>query len=274
MQRKRMMIVLGLALICGIGAGLVILDYLRAPVESMAAETSATRPVVVAARDLAAGTILQPPDIRVVQWPADLASATYPGDAAAVVGRGLVTQVSADEPLLETKLASRGKGGGLPVIIPEGMRAVSVKVDEVIGVAGFVLPGTRVDVLATFGVGGKGEDAVTRVILQNAEALAAGQTTQPDAQGKPQTVPVITLLVSPEEAEDLTLAATQGQIQLALRGTLDQESIRTDGARVGGLIRVGQSEPPRRVTSRPSAAATPSQKVITYNGAEKTVTEF
>jgi pilus assembly protein CpaB len=155
-------------------------------------------------------------------------------------------------------------------VIPDGMRAVSVKVDEVIGVAGFVLPGTRVDVLATFG---DRDEAVTRVILQNVEALAAGQTTQPDAQGKPQTVPVITLLVSPEEAEDLTLAATQGQIQLALRGTLDQQSVPTDGSRVGGLVRGASTEPVRRVTAS-AAPRSSSQRVITYNGAEKTVAEF
>ena len=269
MQRKRILIVLGFALLCGIGAGFMIFEYLRAPVESVAAPSDRTRPVVVAARDLAAGTILQPLDIKVVEWPAELAPASYASDEAAVLGRGLVAHVSADEPLLEAKLAQSGQGG-LPVVIPDGMRAVSVKVDEVIGVAGFVLPGTRVDVLATFG---DRDAAVTRVILQNVEALAAGQTTQPDAQGKPQTVPVITLLVSPEEAEDLTLAATQGQIQLALRGTLDQESVRTDGSRVGGLVRGATTEPVRRV----AASAVPrssSQRVITYNGAEKTVAEF
>lgn len=271
MQRNRILIVLGFALICGIGAGFMIFEYLRAPVESVAAPTGDTRPVVLAARDLAAGTILQPLDIKVVEWPAELVPSSYAGDESAVLGRGLVAHVSADEPLLEAKLARSGQGGGLPVVIPDGMRAVSVKVDEVIGVAGFVLPGTRVDVLATFG---DREDAVTRVILQNVEAIAAGQTTQPDAQGKPQTVPVITLLVSPEAAEDLTLAATQGQIQLALRGSLDQESVRTDGSRVGGLVRGARTEPVRRIATSPASPSSSAQRVITYNGAEKTVTEF
>lgn len=273
MQRKRLIIVLVLALVTGIGAGFVVLDYLSKPMESVAAEATRTRPVVVAARDLAAGTILQPLDVKVVEWPASLAPASYSSDESVVIGRGLIAHVTADEPLLESKLAERGQGGGLPVVIPDGMRAVSVKVDEVIGVAGFVLPGTRVDVLATFADGGDRQEAVTRVILQNVEALAAGQTTQPDAQGTPKTVPVITLLVSPEEAEDLTLAATQGQIQLALRGTLDQESIRTDGSRVGGLVRGAQpaAAPRPRVASRTGSSG---QQVITYNGSEKTVTEF
>jgi pilus assembly protein CpaB len=268
-----MIIVLGLALLSGIGAGFVVLDYLRAPMVSVAAETTQTRPVVLAARDLAAGTILQPLDIKVVQWPAGLAPPTYLSDESAVLGRGLIAHVTADEPLLEAKLAMPGQGGGLSVVIPEGMRAVSVKVDEVIGVAGFVLPGTRVDVLATFAEDGDRDVAVTRVILQNVETLAAGQTTQPDAEGKPQTVPVITLLVSPEEAEDLTLAATEGQIQLALRGSLDQESVRTDGSRVGGLVRGTRAEPARPVAAS-SRVASSRERVITYNGAEKTVTEF
>jgi pilus assembly protein CpaB len=271
MQRKRMLIVLGFALVTGIGAGFMVLEYLRSPLETVAAETDQTRPVVVATRALAAGTILGPMDIKVVEWPAELAPAAYLSDQSAVLGRGVVSAISAEEPLLDAKLARRGQGGGLPVVIPEGMRAVSVKVDEVIGVAGFVLPGTRVDVLATFG---DGQEAVTRVILQNVEALAAGQTTQPDAEGKPQTVPVITLLVTPEEAEDLTLAATQGQIQLALRGILDEENILTDGSRVGGLVHAAQPKPAPSPAARPSSRNSSSQRVITYNGSEKTVAEF
>jgi pilus assembly protein CpaB len=273
MQRKRLIIVLGLALLFGIAAGYIVLEALRSPVATAATQSAATRPVVVAARDLPAGTILRPVDLKVVPWPANLAPASYPADESAVVGRGLITNVSADEPLLEAKMAGRGEGGGLSIVIPEGMRAVSVKVDEVIGVAGFVLPGTRVDVLATFDVGANRQDAVTRVILQNVEALAAGQTTQHDAQGKPKTVPVITLLVSPEQAEDLTLASTRGRIQLALRGTLDQQSVSTDGSRVGGLVRGARTEPV--TVSRPATANTGSRnRVVTYNGSEKTVTDF
>ena len=125
--------------------------------------------------------------------------------------------------------------------------------------------------LATFG---DRESAVTRVILQNVETVAAGQTTQPDAQGKPQTVPVITLLVTPEEAEDLTLAATQGRIQLALRGALDQKNVRTDGSRVGGLVRGAAPEPVRRVVPESRPRPSSAQRGITYNGAEKSVAEF
>ena len=136
-----------------------------------------------------------------------------------------------NEPLLESKLAPKDGGGGLPVAINEGMRALSVKVDEVISVAGFVVPGTRVDVLLTMDGPGGGKEAITKVILQNVQALAAGQSVEKDKDGKPQPVGVLTVLVTPEQAESLALASNQGKIQLALRNTLDTLHIKTDGAR-------------------------------------------
>lgn len=155
MQRKRMIIALGLVLLSGIGAGSVVLGDLRMPgrssddvttwetssMEDVAAETSQTGQVVVAARDLPAGTVLQPLDIKVVQRPGDRAPPTYASDESAVLGRELIAHVSADEPLLETTLAQPGQGSGRPGVISEGTGADSVKVDEGIDVAGSVLPG-------------------------------------------------------------------------------------------------------------------------------------
>src|SRR5439155_16731747 len=112
-------------------------------------------------------------------------------------------------------------GGGLPIIIRDGMRAMSVRVDEVIGVAGFVLPGTHVDVLLSLDKGDNRSQSITRTILQNVQILAAGQSVTRDKEGKPQTVSVVTLLVSPEDAELLVLATKEGRLQLALRNTLD-----------------------------------------------------
>src|SRR5690606_16244523 len=150
----------------------------------------------------------------------------YYGSSAEVIGRGLITPVAANEPLMATKLADIESGGGLPIVIPEGMRALSVRVDEVIGVAGFVLPGTRVDVLLTITPPtGTNQIPVTRIILQTIQTLASGQTIQRDADGTPQTVSVVTLLVSPDQAERLALASTEGRIQLALRNTLDMASV-------------------------------------------------
>jgi pilus assembly protein CpaB len=155
------------------------------------------------------------------------------------------------------------------------MRAVSVKVDEVIGVAGFVLPGTRVDVLVTLSDGGDREEAATRVILQNVRTVASGQTIQKDANGEPQNATVITLLVTPEESEKLTLAATEGQIQLALRNTLDMAEVETDGIKAATLVRTEAPPQPARPAARgPRRATGGGTSVITYNGAERTVTTF
>jgi pilus assembly protein CpaB len=137
----------------------------------------------------------------------------------------LITPVAANEPIIESKLAPRQAGAGLPATIPEGMRALSVAVNEVVGVAGFVIPGTMVDVLATgrLNHAGNGNEDVTRTILENIRVLAAGQKIEQDREGKPQTVPVITLLVAPQDAAKLTMASTQGKIQLALRNTIDSK---------------------------------------------------
>ena len=164
----------------------------------------------------------------------------------------MITAVRLNEPLLDSKLAELGSGGGLPITIPPGMRAVSVRVDDVIGVAGFVLPSTRVDVIVTI-TPPNSSDTRGQVILQNVQAVAAGQEIQRDEDGTPMTVTVITLLVTPDDAERLVLAAAQGRIQMALRNTLDVDSTATSGARVSALL-----SPPRRSTPvRRTAAPTP-----------------
>ena len=277
-RKRRKWFALVLALASGGAAGYLALNNLQQPLSARPAATSPTMRVVVAARDLPVGAVLGPADVKAVDWPASALPPGYARDPQAVVGRGLITAVSANEPLLAAKLASKEAGGGLPITIPEGMRAVSVKVDEVVGVAGFVLPGTRVDVLATLTPSSGREEAATRVILQNVQTLAAGQTIQRDAEGKPQTVTVITLLVAPEEAEKLTLAATEGQIQLALRNTLDMGQVDTKGADAGNLVQSSPVAAPRPTGPRVARPARTTggggTSVITYNGAERTVTTF
>jgi len=234
-RRMRPFLILLLALGSGAIAGLMALQYLRSASGNLMAESPKGR-AAVAARDLSVGTVLTPADIRIVDWPGASLPAGYISSSELAVGRGLTSPVRQNEPFLESKLAPKGAGGGLSVAIAEGMRAVSVKVDEVVGVAGFVLPGTRVDVLLTINKTAQSSEPVTRVLLQNIQTLAAGQQIQQDKDGKPQTVPVITLLVTPEQAETLTLAANQGQIQLALRNTLDTLPTATTGARVSGFF--------------------------------------
>ena len=213
------------ATVSGLMAGYVALVYVsEEPAPLKAAEVSQT--IMVAARDLPAGTIVRREDVETIGWPGSAIPEGFTMQAGEVVGRGLIVEIRKNEPMLGWKLAQKEAGGGLSITIPEGMRAVSVEVDEVVGVAGFVLPGTRVDVLATVMPGTDRRQITTRTILQNVRALAADQRYQQDIEGEPQYVTVVTLLVTPDQAEALTLAATEGRIQLALRNTLDAEPAR------------------------------------------------
>lgn len=179
-----------------------------------------TQNLVVAAVPMQVGTRLDPNNLRVIAWPSNRSVSGMFTRVEDCADRALITPVAENEPILEAKLAPKTAGVGLPATIPEGMRALSVAVNDVVAVAGFVGPGTMVDVLVT-GTGGHGGDNITRTILENVRVLAAGQKIEQDREGKPQTVPVVTLLVSPEDAAKLTMASTEGKIQLALRNTID-----------------------------------------------------
>jgi pilus assembly protein CpaB len=210
----------------------------------------------VAATDLELGSELRPDDLRVIDWPA----ASVPSGAferpSDLVGRGLVMPVIQNEPILPMKIASKEAGAGLPVVIPQGMRAVSVRVNEVIGVAGYVLPGTHVDVLATANPTDAKANITSKVVLTNVQVLAAGTKMEQDTEkGKPMAVSVVTLLVDPEQAERLTLASTEGKIQLALRNPLDLTAPPTPGVRPAGLL--GQAPKPAGPERAPRATRPP-----------------
>jgi len=274
MKRRKILISLTLAIFSGLLAGYSALRYLEErPVTLVAAEPEGeANSVAIAARDLDVGAIVQEDDVLLVSWPSEAVPEGYAASAGDVVGRGVITSVRANEPLLSSKLAELGSGGGLPITIPSGMRAVSVRVDDVIGVAGFVLPSTRVDVLVTLTPPGS-SDTASRVILQNVRAVAAGQEIQRDEDGTPMTVTVITLLVTPENAERLVLAASQGRIQMALRNTLDVDSTDTSGSRVSGLL----SGPRRPVVARRGAAPTPEPPpsvVEIFRGGVRTLVSY
>jgi pilus assembly protein CpaB len=185
---------------------------------------SETQPLVVASVPLPLGARLDASNLKVIQWPANQQVTGMFTRIEDCSNRAVITPLAANEPVLESKLAPKESGAGLAATIPEGMRALSVAVNEVVGVAGFVTPGTMVDVLVTgraLGGGTAGQGDITRTILENIRVLAAGQKIEQDREGKPQTVAVITLLVTPDEATQLTMGATDGKIQLALRNTID-----------------------------------------------------
>ena len=238
MARMRVFLVFVLAVTAGGALAFGTYNYMqRLPAKST---SMPTKPVVVAASDLDIGAELRREDIRIIDWPATAVPANSISDPAEVIGRGLILPVIENEPFLPMKLAAKDAGSGLPPVIPPGLRAVSVRVNEVIGVAGYVLPGTRVDVVATVSPSGNSTDMTTKVILTNVQVLAAGTKIDRETdKNKPQPVSVVTLLVNPEEAERLTLASTEGKIQLALRNPLDKTIPATPGVRPAALFGFG-----------------------------------
>jgi pilus assembly protein CpaB len=219
-----------------------------------ATPTAAATPVVVAATDLAIGTLIKDTDLKPSAW-----SGTPPKGSVttkeSIIGRGVIAPIYEGELILENRLAAAGAGGGLAATIPPGMRAVAVRVNDIVGVAGFVVPGMNVDVLIS-GIppgpqapGG----AKVKTILQNILVLSAGQNYQKDAEGKPVVVPVVNLLVTPEQAELLSLASNETRIQLVLRNPLDTKPAKTSGVALASLYGDGApAAPPRPRVAAPA----------------------
>ena len=200
MRSRRLIIVLLLALASGLAAGWLALNYLRQPNSPISTSAPDAVEVVVASRDLPVGHVLEVADIKVAQWPGDAIPEGYSSSVEEVLGRGLIQRVAMNEPLMPAKIALKEAGGGLPIVIPGGMRAVSIRVDEVIQVAGFVGPGTRVDVLVTL-EGENQPEPITKIVLQNMLVLTSGQILERSPDGEPVLATVVTFLTSPEDAE-------------------------------------------------------------------------
>ena len=235
MARIRLFAVFAIAIVAGGTFAYATYHYVQG--RPAARESMQTRPVVVAVSNLDVGAELHREDVRVIDWPAESVPAGSFSDAKAVIGRGLIQPVVQNAPVLEGQMSSKEAGAGLPPMIPQGMRAVSVRVNDVIGVAGYVLPGTRVDVVATMNPTDQHPDTTSKVILTNVQVVTAGTKIERDNdQNKPVTVNVVTLLVDPAQSERLTLASTEGKIQLALRNPLDKTAPTTPGIRPAGLL--------------------------------------
>jgi pilus assembly protein CpaB len=201
-----------------------------------------TTTIVVAAQDLPIGTLIKDGDLTTTQWMGAAPKGSIVSKEAAI-GRGVVSELYQGEPIFDSRLAAVGSGGGMAATIRPGMRACAVRVDDVVGVAGFVTPGMRVDVLVS-GTGpgaAPAEGPKVKTLLQNIEVLSAGTNIQKDNEGKAVNVAVVNLLVTPQQAELLSLASSQTKIQLVLRNPLDTDTAKTPSIAMASVFSDGET---------------------------------
>ena len=275
MNRRRLNILL-IAFVIAAGCSYLVFRLVGS---RLSGSRQTTTHVIAAATDLKLGTVLRDADLTTIE----IAGAVPKGAILRkedAVGRGVISNLYLGEPIQESRLAAPGSGGGLAATIPQGMRASAVKVNDVVGVAGFVTPGMRVDVLITGTPPGANatQGPVVRTLLQNIEVLSAGTDIQRDAEGKPQQVQVVNLLVTPDQAELLSLASNETHIQLVLRNPLDTKVDKPSGSGMAQLFT--DVKPPKPVVNAgaPRAPkpvpASRSYLVEVFNGSKKTETKF
>ena len=287
-MNQRLISVLAFAFIVSAGASLLLYRLLSSRVTTQAGPKSSK--LIVAARELAPGTLIRDADLRLGDWTGSMPEGVIQKKED-IVGRGVISPILGGEPMVESRLAPKGGGAGLAALIPRGMRAVAIRVNEIVGVAGFAVPGMRVDVLVSGSPpGAAAQGGVTKTLLQNVQVLSAGQNFQKDAEGKPVSVAVVNLLVTPVQAEMLSLASTQTSIQLVLRNPLDTDIVKTNGSAVAQLFNagatlapaakpgpLGQAQPAKiRPTPPPAALPPPPQPrvVEVIHGIKRTETQF
>lgn len=250
----------------------LIILHVQAPTHSVAATK-----VVVAAHDLQVGALIHDYDLVEIGWAGALPEEAVKSRQDAL-GRGVIATIYQNEPILERRLAPKGAGAGLASTIPVGMRAVALRVNEVVGLAGFVLPGMRVDVLVAGNAPGPEQTwtgTLCRTVLQNIEVLSAGQKIEKNVEGKPESAQVVNLLVTPDQAEILNLASSETKVQLVLRNPLDTKEEVTHGTSIASLF--GQSGRPAAapvvyrpvISSAPVHHDPPVDTIEVFNGTHK-----
>lgn len=281
-MNKRLLTILLLAFV--IAGACAFLVY-RVVGNRLGAAHPMTTRVVAAASDIKIGAILTPTNLTTIE----IAGTAPKGailDPKNAIGRGVVEDIYQGEPILDSRLAAVGSGGGLAATIPEGMRAIAVKVDDVVGVAGFVTPGMHVDVLVS-GVPPAANNApnsrqaelgtLVKTILQNIQVLSAGVNIQKDSEGKPQQVQVVNLLVTPEQAETLSLATNGVKIQLVLRNPLDTKTQDVPMTAMGNIFADQNIAPPTHVATRAVKKTAPAPKpfsIEVINGSKRSEEKF
>lgn len=239
------------ALVAGLGTALFIARYLNRP----GGAASPMAKIVVAAVDLPLAAKIRAEDLKFAEWPADHLPAGAVRDPKEVAERILISRVLAGQPVLPGMLASKNAGNGLAALIPPNMRAIAVRVDDVVGVAGFIHPDDRVDVLVTLRPNRPGGETTSKVFMQNVKVLAVGQDVEATDQTRMHANPatVATLLVSPQDSERLALASQEGRILLTLRSWTDSLPVDTHGAMDDALI----AEPVAAAGPHPEGANPP-----------------
>jgi len=266
-RQTRTVVVLAVALVMAGAASFAVYKTVQGmPVRQVEV---ANYQVVVATKSLGMGSLVKEGDVKLVAWPSSSPVPNGHSDVSAVLNRGLLSAVVENEPLTESKLAPIEAGAGLQTMIPQGMRAMAVRVNEVVGVAGFVVPGTKVDIMVTIR---RGDQSMTKIVTSNTQVLTAGENVDQETsrEGRAIKVSAVTLLVSPVDAERITLAQSQGELMLALRNPLDTADTATSGAVVNDLFGAPrqaapqpESQPrPQRVRTRMVAPSAPPPPVV------------
>lgn len=275
-MNRRLLLVLLSAFVLAAGSSYIVFRLVG---RRVTASRKLTTNVVAAASDIKLGTLLRSVDLTTIEIAGTPPKGVIlnPKDA---IGRGVIANLYQGEAILDSRLAPAGSGGGLAATIPQGMRACAVKVNDVVGVAGFATPGMRVDVLISGnppGSNAPNQGPKVATLLQNIEVLSAGTDIQKDAEGKPRQVEVVNLLVTPEQAELLSLASSEMHIQLVLRNPLDVKFAKTTGSTTSRLFTDttvqtnGPAGPNVRRRHRPAADI---YLIEVFNGANRQEKKF
>ena len=275
-MQNRLKIALVVAVFFGLIASYGIYSFLRQQRQANEALRNETPNIVVANKDIPAGTMineefLKKGMLKASPWPKASVPAGAFSSPEQLVGKTNRVKILANEPILESRLA--GEGAGLTVRLEAGKRAMAVRVDEIIGVSGFIVPDDRVDVIVTATPPGanKQDDRISKIVLQNKRVLSVAQSTE-QKDGKPQVARSITLEVAPDEAEKLSLASQEGSVVLALRGVGDDSEAKTQGSNKRDLLSVVAAR--RKGAARSTLQARDSYRVEVIHGQDKKIVEF
>ena len=262
---RRSLLFMMLAGVAALVAALVVYSALKKREREVQEAMVQSVNIVVASHDLHIGSQIDPTAVKLARWSRDSMPPGAFTDITAVTGKYVKTPFVENEPIIGDRLFSGVKTAGmLPLLIPAGMRAMSVSVDEVSDIAGFVLPGAHVDILVSISDSSTGGQPFSKIVLQNVEVLAVAQEIE-EAKDEPRVVKVVTVLVTPEEAERLSLASHDGVLRLALRNYDDKKIVMTDGSNVGNMLRGGAPAPvmePQVIAPVPHITAPPRSKVV------------